>query len=325
MAESATISVALCTHNGARFLPDQLRSIAEQSSPVGELIVSDDASRDDTVDIVRGFAREHEGRMAVAVSVNEPALGVTKNFESVLSRVSGDIVFLCDQDDVWDRDKVATLSSLLDSREPRLIFTDATIVDGDGRALEESLFGNLRIGPDELAAVEQGRALDVLLRRNIVTGATAAATRRLLDVALPIPASWVHDEWLAIVAAIVGEVAVDRRRLTSYRLHGTNEIGATRLDLRAAIGRLTASRTERNRRLLERARAVVDRFGDDPSVDQQVRATIRAKLRHEEVRSGYPKARIRRVRPALAQWRTGGYRRFGLGAQDLLRDLVQPV
>jgi glycosyltransferase involved in cell wall biosynthesis len=325
MADTPRISVALCTHNGARYLPDQLDSIAEQSLPVDELLISDDASRDETVDVVRRFASERRGRTAVELAQNEPALGVTKNFESVLGRVSGDIVFLCDQDDVWRPDKVSALVSRLDAGAAQLVFTDASIVDGKGRTAQGSLFGNLRIASSELSAIEQGRAREVLLRRNVVTGATAATTHRLLEVALPIPESWVHDEWLAIVAAVVGEVRVDRRRLTSYRLHGANEIGATRLDLRAAFGRLTASRTDRNGRLLERARALADRFGADPSVDLEVRDAIRAKLRHEEVRSSYPRGRLRRIRPAFAEWRSGAYARFGLGAQDLLRDILQPV
>ncbi|MFJ3391479.1 glycosyltransferase family 2 protein [Leifsonia aquatica] len=325
MGESASLSVALCTHNGARYLPDQLRSILEQSAPVAEVIVSDDASRDTTVEVVRRFAGDAIGTLRVELSVNDPALGVTKNFESALRRVSGDVVLLCDQDDLWDPRKASVLSARLDGRRPQLVFTDAVIIDAAGRPTGETLFGNLRIAQSELTAVDRGRALQVLLRRNIVTGATAAVTRELVDSALPIPESWVHDEWLAVTAAIVGDVLLEPRTLTSYRLHGANEIGATRLGLRAMIGRLTEPRATRNGRLLDRARSLDERFGSDSSVDASVRAMIQAKLAHEEARSAYPGSRIRRVGPVIRRWRTGSYRRFGLGVQDAVRDLLQPA
>lgn len=325
MAEAVAVAVALCTHNGARYLEDQLRSIAEQSHPVDRLLVSDDDSTDGTVELVDRFARQVDDRIDVGLTVNRPALGVTKNFESVLRRAGGDVVLLSDQDDVWDPEKTSVLVARLDVDRAQLVFTDASIVDGAGRPTGETLFGNLRISAAELAAVEGGRALEVLLRRNIVTGATAAVTRPLLEAALPIPESWVHDEWLAVSAAIRGDVVVERRLLTSYRLHGANEIGATRLGWRAAIGRLTEPRAPRNARLLARAGALAERYGNDSSLRAGVQEAIRAKLRHEEVRSSYPKARLRRLRPVLAQWRSGSYSRFGLGAQDVLRDLVQPA
>ncbi|NUU04759.1 glycosyltransferase [Leifsonia sp. C5G2] len=325
MAEPARVSVALCTHNGARYLADQLHSIAQQSRPVDELLVSDDDSTDTTVDLVEDFAERSADRANVSVTVNRPALGVTKNFESVLARATGDVVLLSDQDDVWDPDKARVLAARLDPARAQLVFTDATIVDGAGVSADETLFGNLRVSEAELAAVESGRAAETLLRRNIVTGATAGMTRRLIELALPIPESWVHDEWLAVSAAFLGDVLVDRRALTSYRLHGANEIGATRLGARAALGRLTESRSGRNARLLERARALAERYGDHPAVRPDLREAVRAKLAHEEVRSAYPASRLRRVRPVLAQLRSGSYARFGLGAQDVLRDLVQPV
>jgi hypothetical protein len=62
----------------------------------------------------------------------------------------------------------------------------------------------------------------------------------------------------------------------------------------------------------------------DPPVTARRIDEARAKLAHEELRSGLPVSRLRRLGPVLREWRRGGYRHYGLGAQDVLRDLVQP-
>ncbi|WP_348786836.1 glycosyltransferase family 2 protein [Leifsonia sp. NPDC080035] len=319
------VSVALCTHNGQEHLAEQLRSVREQTRPVDEIVLSDDASTDRTRALLEEFRANAPAGTRVIILHNEEPLGVTGNFEKAVRATTGDIVLLCDQDDVWAPGKVEALVGVLAEHGALLVHTDARIVDGAGEPTGDTLFGTLGVGERELGAEERGDGEKVLLRRNIVTGATVALRRSLAEAAMPFPESWVHDEWLAMQAALLGGLRVSRRTLTDYRIHGRNQIGASRLTAESALGRLRAPRTARNARLLARAQDLFDRFEREHPGDTARRAELAAKLRHERVRSGYPAARLLRVPPVLRELASGRYARYGGGMRDVLRDLVQPV
>jgi len=182
------------------------------------------------------------------------------------------------------------------------------------------------VTPAVQAVEHSGHAFDLLLRRNIITGATALVRRDLVTRSRPFPEAWVHDEWLAMVAAATGVVDVLAEPLVDYRQHDANQIGVTTLDAAGRLGRLRAPRTLRNRRLLARAEALAARAPVlEPTPTPERLALIEAKLVHERMRSALPAHRIARVWPVLREWTTGRYARFGRGLQDVLRDLVQPV
>ncbi|TFC34533.1 MULTISPECIES: glycosyltransferase family 2 protein [unclassified Cryobacterium] len=331
-ARQPTVSVALCTFNGAAYIAQQLRSILSQTTPPSEIIVSDDASTDGTLGILERVRAEwlaDGGDAAVDFRVirNAVPLGVAANFEQALSECSGELLALSDQDDVWAPGRVQIMIGEF-MRRPKLqlLHSDALLVGGDGNFLGRTLFTTLGITETEKRDVHQGRAFDVLLRRNIVTGATVMLRRDLVDRARPFPEAWVHDEWLAMVAAATGTVDFLGDTLVDYRQHGGNQIGVTSLDAAGRLSRLQAPRTQRNARLLARAEALDDRApGLVPVPSDAYLRLIAAKAAHERARSALPSARLRRVLPVLRQWRTGGYARFGLGPQDVLRDLVQPL
>ncbi|WP_157005793.1 glycosyltransferase family 2 protein [Agromyces laixinhei] len=327
---SPTISVALGTHNGAVFLTEQLESILAQSRPVDEIVISDDASTDGTLELAKRViaARGAGGPAPALVALSNPtALGVTANFERALRAASGDLVVLCDQDDIWHVDRIAiAVEHFLERPELDLVHADARLVDGDGAPLGSTLFETLYVSDAELAAERDGRAFEVLMRRNVVTGATTMLTARLVARAQPFPDSWVHDEWLAMIAAIGGGVVAVERPLIDYRQHGGNQIGAESLGIAGKLGRLRTPRTARNARLLARAEDLAQRMRTiQPRPSDERRAAVSEKLAHERVRHAYPAARLRRIPPVLREVRTGRYRRFGLGVQDVVRDLVQPV
>jgi hypothetical protein len=135
----------------------------------------------------------------------------------------------------------------------------------------------------------------------------------------------VHDEWLAMVASVTGGLAVLPDRLIGYRQHGANQIGVTELGWSGRLAKLREPRTERNARLLARATDLADRLPGIAATGPDVSDRLAAKLAHERVRSALPAGRVRRVPQVIREWRTGRYARYGLGLQDALRDLVQPV
>lgn len=320
---AATVSVALCTHNGARFIEQQLRSILEQEPAPADLVLSDDASTDDTVAIAQRVAAEYpETRLRVLR--NDPALGVTANFELAISATSGDLIALSDQDDVWHPGRLATVVTLFAANpDLTVVASDARLVDAEGQALGGSLLAAIEVGQAERDALNGDAAFATLLRRNLLTGATMVLRRSVLDRALPFPPSWVHDEWIAAIASTGGGIRLLDDQLIDYRQHGANQIGAERLSLLAKLRRLAEPRRDRNARLLRRAAALVDRL-DTLGLAAELREAARGKLAHELRRSDLPAGRLRRVLPVLSGLRAGSYAAYGRGALDAVRDLVQP-
>ena len=99
------ISIAMTTYNGARFVEAQLRSILEQTRQPDEIVICDDGSRDDTVNIIRRIIKT-SGTDRIRLIENEQNLGYIRNFYKAISLTKGDYVFLADQDDIWHRDKI---------------------------------------------------------------------------------------------------------------------------------------------------------------------------------------------------------------------------
>ena len=327
-----TVSVALCTFNGERFVAEQVASILAQRRVPDEIVLSDDASSDSTVTIVEEavarFSAEHLGQKVVLrVFRNPVALGVVRNFEQAVTAATGDFIVLCDQDDRWAPDRIArALTAFAEQPDRLLIHADANLIDSDGNPLGETLFRALGMTARERELIASGRALPALLGRNLVTGATTMFRSGLLEPALPFPSSWVHDEWLAVIAAATGRMDFLSDRLIDYRQHDGNAIGASRIGLSGRLDRLREPREKRNRALVERATDLVDRLvALGPAVSAANLGLAQAKLAHESARLALPPARFRRIGPLLRELSRGGYTHYGRGLQDALRDLVQPA
>lgn len=325
------MSVALCTYDGAAYVREQVTSILAQSRPVTELVIADDGSGDGTPAIVdevlAAHARAHPDAMPRVVRLGGDArLGVAANFQRALLACTGDLIALSDQDDVWHPDRIERLVAEFASVPAAgLVHSNARLVDAGGAPLGTTLFEALGVTAAEHAEIDAGRGYEALLRRNLATGATTILRSGVRDLALPIPDGWLHDEWLAIVAAATSRTAIVDAPLTDYRQHGANVIGASAPTLRDKLGRLREPRTDRNARLLTRARSLVERLSAIDGVPPERLELARRKLAHEESRSALPEAALFRVPAVLAIAVRGGYRRFGNGSQDVLRDLVQPV
>src|SRR5258708_3955131 len=102
--DRSRISVAMCSYNGARFLREQLESIATQTRLPDELIIFDDRSTDETIEIIDAFVKH--ARFPVRVEISESTRGATKNFEKAIALCQHEIITLADQDDVWHPNKL---------------------------------------------------------------------------------------------------------------------------------------------------------------------------------------------------------------------------
>lgn len=322
-----TVSVAMCTRNGESFIAEQVDSVLNQTRPIDELVVSDDDSDDRTVATIERIVAARAPGLTLSILRNRPALGVVENFQQAIAACSGDLVVLSDQDDRWAPDRVERAAALFERSEDLLLtHSNARLIDDTGRVLPGTLFQSLRVSPWERERVRRGTAIDVLVRRNIVTGATTMFRRTLAAAALPVPEGWLHDEWLGIMAAVHGRIGIVPGTPIDYRQHASNQIGVRDLGLLGRIRKVREPRTERNRNLYLRAQSLVDRLlemGD--AIDTRVYRIAWAKLEHERYRLALPMGRFRRALPVTVIALRGGYRRYGLGMQDAVRDILQPT
>jgi glycosyltransferase involved in cell wall biosynthesis len=327
-----TVSVALCTHNGALYLEEQLTSILNQSCLPVEIVLSDDASTDGTVALARRVVGQYQADnpdspLQLKVVENRPALGVIKNFEQALLACTGELIALCDQDDIWLPSRLEELTAAFAHRpELLLVHSDAALVAEDGSPLGISLLQALEVTAEERQEIHSGRGFETLLRRNLVTGATTVVRRELVTRSAPFPDAWIHDEWMAMIAAATGRFDLVDKQLTDYRQHGGNQIGARKLNLRDKIRKLREPREERNTHLVARAQVLVGKLeGLGSAVSSSTLDRARKKLVHEQFRQSLPTARIMRVAPIFGEGIRGRYAQFSRGRADMVRDILQPA
>lgn len=204
------VSVVMASYNGERYLRPQLDSVLGQLLPVDELIVVDDASTDGSA---AWLASVEDPR--IRLHRNPTNLGVRLTFERGFALARHEIVFLCDQDDVWLTGKRTAFVTAFE-RDPQtlVVISDAQIVDADGNIVAPSFMatrGGFR-----------GGWISTLVR-NRYLGCAMALRRPLLAAALPIPARVpMHDMWLGALGSLLGRVQYLPTPLLQYRRHGGN-------------------------------------------------------------------------------------------------------
>ena len=321
-ADRLQYSVALCTYNGARYVAAQLRSIVDASPPCAEIVLVDDASGDDTVDVVRDTLSRWNGRLVV--SINPVNVGSLRSFERALGLTTQPLIFLADQDDLWHVDKPARMLALFEARPDLLLLhTDARLVDDAGQPLGHTLFRAIEATTTELAAIHRGDAFDAFVGATSPPGPRFALRRSLLEQALPIPDGWVHDEWLAALASAIGVVECLEAPLIDYRQHATNQIGARKLSFGAKVARSFARPGDDYRRQMARAQALLERLttlAPPPRADRLEK--MRAKLVHLQRRATLPRGRIARILPIARELVNGDYGRYATGFKSVVRDLL---
>jgi glycosyltransferase involved in cell wall biosynthesis len=315
-----TVGVALATCNGAEFVELQIASILAQTHLPDRIVVMDDASDDDTVARVQ---RAISGSAVdVVVTRNASRRGVVRNFEAALSALATDVVFPCDQDDVWRADKVALLLAALSRTGAAAAFSDGRLIDHAGKALPGTVWDRTGFDGRMRQRWGSGDPFSVLLRRTVTPGATMAVRQSLLTAALPLSESAWHDDWLLLLAAATSGAVFVAEPLIDYRLHGSNTIGLPDL---SAVDRLQehisqppqvvlTRNADRFRELHQRlvALGLADRAASAAAAERHARRRL----------SLAEQSRPAAIAGVLTELRRGDYRTYSNGWRSAVADLV---
>lgn len=224
------ISTVIATYNGEKYIVEQLKSIWNQTRTVDEVIIVDDCSSDATINLIKSFITINDLSDSWKIYMNSTNLGYKANFKKALGLSSCDIVILCDQDDIWEEDKVEELEKVFKGSNVLSLNASFRFIDGNGAFinLEESNNNNnlLRKNykPNELSKIH----LENIIMNNISPGCTMAVTRELVELYLKTSTGIQPHDWeLNILACLKGGLFFYNKKLTRYRIHGENEIGMT--------------------------------------------------------------------------------------------------
>ena len=221
------ISILLSTYNGEKYLKAQLDSLFSQSYKNFKLIARDDSSSDKTLEILKSYDIE-------LLPSNEN-LGVKSSFETLLKYAfensDADYFMFCDQDDVWNQDKVKlTLQKMYEMEKlykntPILVHTDLEVVDENLHTINPSFMKLQNLN-------EKKNRLNNLLIQNTITGCTVMINRDLAKLCLPMSSNAiVHDWWVGLVASYFGKIGYVDDSTIKYRQHTSNTIGAKGFDI----------------------------------------------------------------------------------------------
>ncbi|MCE7068259.1 glycosyltransferase family 2 protein [Dyadobacter sp. CY326] len=308
------ISVALCTYNGAKYLPEQLKSIADQTLPIDELVVCDDRSKDNTIEIIKSFAAQNS--FQVHIHINEVNLGSTKNFEKCLSLCTGDIILLCDQDDKWREDRVQKQVDYLQSH-PNIdaVFSDAMKIDDDSVSVGTTIWQEIEFNSMSQNRWMNGKPHEILFNGFVVTGATLAIRRSCLERLMPFPThvpDLIHDAWIAMVLSLENKIDFIADTLIYYRIHASQQVGfGNKVDKVQLKDRFVRDREKKLVPLEEKANKLRDLFlllKALPFVPREKLIKLYLSQRHFYKRASLPEKRINRLTPIVNDVVRGYYK-----------------
>ncbi len=318
-------SVAMCTHNGVRFIGEQLESIAAQTLLPEELIVCDDASSDETLRLVESFATD--APFPVRIYLNETKLGLIKNFERVIGLCGAGLIALCDQDDVWMPHKLERLAvEFARAPEVGLVFSDAELIDENSRPLGRTLWKSLGFRHEKQKQLSQVGAFRELLTGSTVTGATMAFRARFRHLGLPIPEDLplIHDAWLALIIGAAAEISSIPEPLVKYRQHGGQQIGARARQQPTPGVSNALRRSNPYLEMLAIARSAQQRLenrsGEFESKSAQ--QDLGGRIRHLEARAALPRNRFLRMPRVLSELFSLRYHYYSNGINSAFKDLL---
>ncbi|WP_339865433.1 glycosyltransferase family 2 protein [uncultured Algoriphagus sp.] len=238
LSKTPLISIAMCTYNGEKYLRKQLDSLVNQTYPHVEISIFDDCSSDGTIAIILEYI---ELFPQIKLKQNPSNLGYQRNFEANFQACSGELIAPCDQDDIWDLNKLEKLYAILDDNI--LVYHDSELIDEKDQSMKLSMGSRLNF--------VRGKNPSPFLFFNCVSGHSMLFKRELLQHIFPFPKKGFYDHWMVFVASHYGSIDFTTECLVKYRQHQqnlTDILGAKRKETKLQT---TISRIQRENDWLE--------------------------------------------------------------------------
>lgn len=227
----AKISVAMTTYNGSKYIIKQLDSLKNQSRKIDELVICDDCSTDNTVELVNDYIKSNnlEGWNIYS---NENNLGFINNFKQAIKKTTGDIIFLCDQDDEWCVNKISTMTDIIEkNNQVKLLSCSLTFIDENCKPYTPSNIPSwyqkmISTSPEEITPID----FINICNANFAPGCTMCFTREIcdkycnMDYEYELP----HDWLIALIASVDNGYYHLNTSLINYRIHSSNAIGVSK-------------------------------------------------------------------------------------------------
>jgi len=311
------ISVALCTYNGEKYILPQLESIAQQTLLPNEVVICDDGSTDETINIIERF--RISSLLNIRLYRNKQNLGSTKNFEKALSLCNGDIIFLCDQDDIWLPEKVEKSITFFNQKPGvDVVFTDGHVIN-EKKEIVDTLWNRIRFRKHEQELWKRGKAFEQLMQyQNRATGATMAFRKSFIKFLLPFEemSFWIHDGIITLKAALQNTLSFIDEKLILYREHQQQQMG---LKLRDEKPFQSFTAKVKNRKWINKDEFLQTNYADLKIINEWVKdaehkKVINKKMRHFEKRI-FANSKTPLIRPfiVLPEWINGNYKKFSCG------------
>lgn len=308
------ISVALCTYNGSKYLNQQLRSIALQTRPVDEIVICDDGSTDNTLEIIEQYSKEVN--YPVYIFQNSTNLGSTKNFERCLTLCNGDIIFLSDQDDAWYPDKVEKMMEVFE-KQPKIdaVFSNAMVMNGNSNPIGRTIWDEIEFIPTLQSKWKEGKAYEILYNNFVVTGATMAVRKSALNAAMPFPLhikDFIHDAWMAMWYSLDNAIAFIEEPLMYYRIHESQQVGfggkEEYVTLKDRFSRDRALKLAPLREKADTMRNLYEELKLRRGQSDNKLVVLKNRMQHFQMRSTLPDNKLLRLYPVIKDLIRGRYR-----------------
>ena len=214
------VSVAMATYNGEKYLREQIDSVLNQLDMGDELIISDDGSNDDTIAIINSYSSDKRVHHHKNPSKNK---GIIKNFENAINMTTKEIIFLCDQDDVWLPNKISRMCREFENSKVGLVVSRVRTVDRDLKDLQNT----------HLDEVQCKKGIVSNFIKNTYMGCCMAFRRDLTIIVMPFPKNIpMHDSWIGMLVELNKiNISYIPEKLMLYRRHSNAVIVNTKNSL----------------------------------------------------------------------------------------------
>lgn len=213
------VSILLAVYKpNEQWLIEQLISLNEQSYENLELIVYDDCPENP---VNEELFTSNITNFSFKIIRGTENKGSNIAFEELTKKGDGKYFAYCDQDDIWEKDKIELMVEKLNHKEVTLVCSDLSIIDENGKKIADSI---RQIRKRHVFKSGYNLAKDLLIS-NFVTGCAMMVRKEIAKQAIPFEKTLIHDQWIAIVAALEGKIEFIDKSLVRYRQHTNNQTG----------------------------------------------------------------------------------------------------